>query len=150
MGLGWYLVDAVVLERRRPSELAKQHGVSRSWIYELVQRYGASRTKRKFRITYVRSPEWLERQRQLAAERDKPKIPQRHDPEPISLVAATGATSLSRGRVAGDQPAPKADIGARARGYVPRSAIFDVDEQRGVFTYVRLGDSVEGGFRRSL
>lgn len=39
MGLGRYLVDAVRLEGRRPSELAKQHGISRSWIYELLARY---------------------------------------------------------------------------------------------------------------
>jgi transposase InsO family protein len=39
MGLGRYVVDAVVLEGRSPSELAKAHGISRSWIYELVARY---------------------------------------------------------------------------------------------------------------
>jgi transposase InsO family protein len=39
MGLGRYVVDAIVLEGRSPSELAKTHGVSRSWIYELVARY---------------------------------------------------------------------------------------------------------------
>ncbi len=38
MGLGRYVVDAIVLEGRSPSELAKSHGVSRSWIYELVAR----------------------------------------------------------------------------------------------------------------
>ncbi|MEK6226130.1 MAG: IS481 family transposase [Chloroflexota bacterium] len=39
MGLGRYVVDAVVLEGRSPSELARTHQVSRSWIYELVARY---------------------------------------------------------------------------------------------------------------
>lgn len=39
MGLGRYLVDGVVLEGRSPSELAKSHHISRSWIYELVARY---------------------------------------------------------------------------------------------------------------
>jgi transposase InsO family protein len=39
MGLGRYLVDAIVLEGRSPRELAKSHGISRSWIYELVARY---------------------------------------------------------------------------------------------------------------
>src|SRR5438128_12653057 len=39
MGLGRYMVDAVVLEGRSPSELARSHDVSRSWIYELVARY---------------------------------------------------------------------------------------------------------------
>lgn len=41
MGLGRYVVDAVVLEGRSPSELAKSHHLSRSWIYELVARYRA-------------------------------------------------------------------------------------------------------------
>jgi transposase InsO family protein len=39
MGLGRYVVDAIVLEGRSPSELAKSHHISRSWIYELVARY---------------------------------------------------------------------------------------------------------------
>jgi transposase len=39
MGLGRYVVDAVVLEGRSPRELARAHGISRSWIYELVARY---------------------------------------------------------------------------------------------------------------
>jgi len=39
MGLGRYVVDAVVLEGRSPRALAKAHGISRSWIYELVARY---------------------------------------------------------------------------------------------------------------
>jgi transposase InsO family protein len=39
MGLERYVVDAVVLERRNPRELARDHGISRSWIYELVARY---------------------------------------------------------------------------------------------------------------
>ncbi len=39
MGLGRYMVDAVVLEGRRPSELARSHGISQSWIYELVARF---------------------------------------------------------------------------------------------------------------
>lgn len=39
MGLGRYVVDAVVLEGRSPSELARSHRISRSWIYELLARY---------------------------------------------------------------------------------------------------------------
>jgi transposase InsO family protein len=39
MGLGRYVVDAITLEGRSPSELAKSHGVSRTWIYELLRRY---------------------------------------------------------------------------------------------------------------
>jgi transposase InsO family protein len=39
MGLGRYVVDAVVLEGGSPTELARSHGVSRSWINELVARF---------------------------------------------------------------------------------------------------------------
>src|SRR5713226_7538023 len=41
MGLGRYVVDAITLEGRSPSELARSHHISRSWIYELVARYRA-------------------------------------------------------------------------------------------------------------
>ena len=39
MSLGRYVVDAVLLEGRSPAELARQHGLSRSWIYQLVGRF---------------------------------------------------------------------------------------------------------------
>ena len=39
MALGRYMVDAVVLEGRSPIELSRTHGVSQSWIYELVKRF---------------------------------------------------------------------------------------------------------------
>jgi transposase InsO family protein len=39
MGLERYVVDAVVLERRNPRELARLHGVSKSWIYALLARF---------------------------------------------------------------------------------------------------------------
>ncbi len=41
MALGRYVVDAVVLEGRSATELARTHHISRSWIYELVARYRA-------------------------------------------------------------------------------------------------------------
>ena len=46
MGLERYVVDAVVLERRSPREIARLHGISKSWIYRLLARsreggYGA-------------------------------------------------------------------------------------------------------------
>jgi transposase InsO family protein len=41
MALGRYLVDAVVLDGRSPIELARTHGISQSWIYELVNRFRA-------------------------------------------------------------------------------------------------------------
>src|SRR5437879_3973583 len=39
MSLGGYVVDAVLLESRSPAELAKQHRISRSWIYQLLARF---------------------------------------------------------------------------------------------------------------
>jgi transposase InsO family protein len=40
-GMARYLVDAVVLEGRSPRELAAAHGISKTWIYELIKRYRA-------------------------------------------------------------------------------------------------------------
>ena len=39
MGLERYVVDAVVLEGRGPTEIARLHGISRSWLYRLFGRY---------------------------------------------------------------------------------------------------------------
>ncbi len=39
MGLERYVVDAVVLEGRSPTEIARLHGLSRSWLYRLLGRY---------------------------------------------------------------------------------------------------------------
>jgi transposase InsO family protein len=41
MGLERYVVDAVVLEGRSPREIARLHGISKSWIYQLVTRFRA-------------------------------------------------------------------------------------------------------------
>ena len=41
MGLERYVADAVVLEGRSPRELARLHGISKSWIYQLVTRFRA-------------------------------------------------------------------------------------------------------------
>src|SRR6266540_3803383 len=41
MGLGRYVVDAITLEGRSPTELARSHDISRTWIYELLARYRA-------------------------------------------------------------------------------------------------------------
>jgi transposase InsO family protein len=41
MGMGRYVVDAVLLEGRSAREVARAHGVSKSWIYELIRRYRA-------------------------------------------------------------------------------------------------------------
>lgn len=40
MGRARYLVDAMVVEGRKPSELARVHGVARSWLYKLLARFG--------------------------------------------------------------------------------------------------------------
>ncbi len=45
-GMARYVVDAVVLEGRSAREVARAHGISKSWIYELIARnrqggYGA-------------------------------------------------------------------------------------------------------------
>jgi transposase InsO family protein len=39
MGMARYVVDAVVLEGRSAREVARAHGISKSWIYELIARY---------------------------------------------------------------------------------------------------------------
>lgn len=39
MGLARYVVDAVVLEGRSPTEIARLHRISRSWLYRLLARY---------------------------------------------------------------------------------------------------------------
>lgn len=41
MDLAGYVVNAVIVERRRVAEVAADHGVSRSWLYELLARYRA-------------------------------------------------------------------------------------------------------------
>jgi transposase InsO family protein len=38
-GLARYVVDAVLLEERSAREVAQAHGISKSWIYELIRRY---------------------------------------------------------------------------------------------------------------
>jgi transposase InsO family protein len=41
MGIGRYVVDAVLLEGRSAREVARAHGISKTWIYELISRYRA-------------------------------------------------------------------------------------------------------------
>ena len=38
-GLGRYIVDAVVLEHRSPTQLARDHGISKRWVFELLRRF---------------------------------------------------------------------------------------------------------------
>jgi hypothetical protein len=46
MGLERYIIDAVVLERRDPRELARLHGISKSWIYALFAASAKAATAR--------------------------------------------------------------------------------------------------------
>jgi len=41
MGLERYVIEAIVREGRSPTEIARAHGISRSWIYQLLARYRA-------------------------------------------------------------------------------------------------------------
>ncbi len=41
MGMARYVVDAVRVEGRSAREVAAAHGISRSWIYELIKRFPA-------------------------------------------------------------------------------------------------------------
>jgi transposase InsO family protein len=38
-GIGRYIVDAVVLEHRSPTQLARDHGISKRWVFELLRRF---------------------------------------------------------------------------------------------------------------
>ncbi len=64
MDLARYLVDAVVVERRSAREVARAHGVSKSWVCELVARYRAGgyeairrRSRRPHRVPSRTSPD---------------------------------------------------------------------------------------------
>jgi len=41
MGMARYVVDAVLLEGRSAREVARAHGISKTWIYELIARFRA-------------------------------------------------------------------------------------------------------------
>jgi transposase InsO family protein len=62
--LGRYFVDAVVIERRSPTELAREHGISRRWIHKLVKRFNEGgypalepRSRRPHSCSHQTSPE---------------------------------------------------------------------------------------------
>src|SRR5437588_12534700 len=38
-GVGRYIVDAVVLEHRSPTQLGRDHGISKRWVFELLRRF---------------------------------------------------------------------------------------------------------------
>jgi len=39
MRLGRFLVEAVVVSGASPTKLAREHGISRSWLHRLIARY---------------------------------------------------------------------------------------------------------------
>src|ERR1700746_3624881 len=39
MQLGRFLVEAVVFGKQSPNQLAREYGISRSWLFELLARY---------------------------------------------------------------------------------------------------------------
>lgn len=40
-GVEKYVIEAILLEGASPSALARSHHISRSWIYELLERFKA-------------------------------------------------------------------------------------------------------------
>ena len=38
-GLGRYIVDAVILEGRSPTQIARDHGISERWVFKLLKRF---------------------------------------------------------------------------------------------------------------
>ena len=49
MGMARYVVDAVVLEGRSVREVARAHGLSKTWIYELIGGSAPAATRRSSR-----------------------------------------------------------------------------------------------------
>src|SRR5579859_3970291 len=67
MGMARYVVDAVVLEGRSACEVARAHGISKTWIYELIGRYRAGgyealepRSRRPRSCKHETSPEMVQ------------------------------------------------------------------------------------------
>ena len=67
MGMARYVVDAVVLEGRSVRDVARAHGLSKTWIYELLGRYRAGgyealepRSRRPQKCPHQTPPELVE------------------------------------------------------------------------------------------
>jgi transposase InsO family protein len=89
MGLARYVVDAVLLEGRSAREVAAAHGISKSWIYVLIERFRAGgyealepRSRRPRSCSHQTPPGTVERilqlRRELAAEG--------HDCGPVTIA----------------------------------------------------------------
>lgn len=97
MGLARYVVDAVLLEGRSAREVAAAHGISKSWIYVLIERYRAGgyealqpRSRRPRSCAHQTPPATIERilklRRELAA--------QGHDCGPVTIAHHLGKDGL--------------------------------------------------------
>jgi transposase len=53
MGMGRYAVDAVLLEGRSAREVTRAHGISKSWIYELIREFYLSLVARSWRSSVL-------------------------------------------------------------------------------------------------
>src|SRR2546430_8652512 len=89
MGMGRYVVDAVLLEGRSARKVARAHGISKSWIYELISRYRAGgyealepRSRRPRSCPHQFSPEIVRAVVALRSELDA----QGHDCGPVTIV----------------------------------------------------------------
>ena len=89
MGLARYVVDAVLLEGRSAREVAAAHGISKSWIYVLIERFRAGgyealepRSRRPRSCSHQTPPGTVQRilqlRRELAAEG--------HDCGPVTIA----------------------------------------------------------------
>src|SRR5271168_143577 len=77
MGKARYVVDAVLLEGRSAREVARAHGISKTWIYELIRRYRAGgyealepRSRRPRSCKHETPPEIVEAIVELRSELD--------------------------------------------------------------------------------
>jgi hypothetical protein len=99
--LNRYIVDAVVLERRSPTELARDHGISRRWIHKLVKRFKeggyaalAPRSRRAHSFPHQTSSEVQAKVLQLRQE----LVAGGHDagPKPLPITSWARSNECSR------------------------------------------------------
>lgn len=105
MGMARYVVDAVVLEGRSAREVAAAHGISKSWIYVLIERYRKggyealqARSRRPRSCSHQTPPGTVQRilelRRELAA--------QGHDCGPVTIshhLEQAGLSAPSTGTI---------------------------------------------------
>ncbi len=89
MGLARYVVEAVLLEGRGAREVAAAHGISKSWIYVLIERYRTGgyealepRSRRPHSCSHQTPPGVVERIRVLRRE----LAVQGHDCGPVTIA----------------------------------------------------------------